>query len=153
MNDPLCELYLRHRNCICHKTIIILLHYTMTWYFLSQKFILQLLRERTFGRCALRNRCLTPQWRLKCNVFLHKWLNPLYNVSIHFIFLHIFVRGCAVCNEFDLPLYETSCHVLSTSPAVGNGFFPCLAQMNSVRECVACNDFWAWLISSRSFSL
>ena len=48
--------------------------------------------------------------------------------------------------------YSTSCHVRSTACTVLDVLFPYLAQMiTSMRECVACNDLWPWLISSRSF--
>ena len=41
--------------------------------------------------------------------------------------------------------------VASTVP---DGFFPYLVQMiTSMRRCVACDDLWPWLISSRSFDL
>ena len=41
--------------------------------------------------------------------------------------------------------------VASTAP---DGLFPYLVQMiNSMRECVACDDPWSWPISSRSFGL
>ena len=49
------------------------------------------------------------------------------------------------------PLTFRVCPVAST---VLDGFFPYLVQMiYSMRGCVACDDLWLWLISSRSFGL
>ena len=48
--------------------------------------------------------------------------------------------------------YGTFCRVRSAACTVLDVFVPYLAQMiTSMRECVACNDLWPWLISS-SFS-
>ena len=48
--------------------------------------------------------------------------------------------------------------VPSVASTVLDGFFPYLIQMitqmiTSMRRCVACDDLWPWLISSRSFDL
>ena len=44
--------------------------------------------------------------------------------------------------------------VRPVASTVRDGFFPYLVQMiNSMRECVACDDLWPWPISSRSFGL
>ena len=44
------------------------------------------------------------------------------------------------------PCGRPACRVRSVTPVVLDGIF------NSMRGCVACNDLWPWLISSRPFS-
>ena len=58
-------------------------------------------------------------------------------------------------HDFSIKLlkYVPSCRVHFTAHTVLDVFFPYLAQMiTSMRTCVACNDFWPWLIFLRSFS-
>ena len=52
------------------------------------------------------------------------------------------------------PSVRPASRVRSVAPTVQDGFFPYLVQMiNSMRGCVACDDPWAWPISSGSFGL
>ena len=52
------------------------------------------------------------------------------------------------------PSVRPASRVRSVASTVQDGFFPYLVQMiNSMGGCVACDDLWPWLISSRSFDL
>ena len=76
--------------------------------------------------------------RVKCNDL---WLWPIYTRS--------FSRDFAS----KLLKYGTSCQVRCTAHTVLDGLLLYLAQMNySMRGWVACNHFWPWPLSSRSFS-
>ena len=56
--------------------------------------------------------------------------------------------------EFLANFWNFSALTLKKKSTVLDGFFPYVAQMiTSVRGCVAYNDLWPWLISSRSFGL
>ena len=59
------------KNWICYNTVID--YCIIQWHdtFYHKKSYHKILSERSFGRCALWDRCPTPQWRLQCNVFLH----------------------------------------------------------------------------------
>ena len=59
-----------------------------------------------------------------------------------------------VCPSVRLSVCPLTFRVRLVASTVQNGFFPYLVQMiNSMRGCVACDDLWAWPISSRSFGL
>ena len=77
----------------------------------------------------------------------HKWSLSLEGVSRVIFFQNpkIWILG-KFYTFFGLDLEKKS--------TVLDGLFPYLAQMiTSIRGCVACNDLWPWLISSRSFGL
>ena len=63
-----------------------------------------------------------------------------------------------VCLSVRLSVCPSVCpltfRVRPVASTVQDGFFPYLVQMiNSMRGCVACDDLWPWLISSRSSDL
>ena len=60
----------------------------------------------------------------------------------------------SVCPSVCLSVCSLTFRVHPVASTVQDGFFPYLVQMiNSTRGCVACDDPWPWLISSRSFGL
>ena len=71
------------------------------------------------------------------------------------------IRGCVVCYVFlqNLNVWifgkfkKNFGLALEKKSTVLVGFFPYLAQIISIRGCVACNDLWPWPIFSRSFGL
>ena len=80
--------------------------------------------------------------------------------SLRFALLYLCnkVRGGGILDSPGLSVRLYVCPltfcVRPVASIVHNGFFPYLVQMiNSKRGCVACDDFWPWPISSRSFSL
>ena len=60
----------------------------------------------------------------------------------------------SICLSVCLSVCSLTFRVHPVASTVQDGFFPYLVQMiNSMRGCVACDDPWPWLISSRSFGL
>ena len=59
-----------------------------------------------------------------------------------------------VCVSVRLSVCLLTFRVRPVASTVQDGFFPYLVQMiNSLRECVACDDPWPWPTSSRAFGL
>ena len=61
---------------------------------------------------------------------------------------------CLICLSVCLSVCPLTFCVRPVASTVHDGFFPYFVQMiNSMRGCVACDDPWPWLTSSRSFGL
>ena len=59
----------------------------------------------------------------------------------------------SVCPSVYLSVCPLTFLVRPVASTVQNGLFPYLVQMIISMRCVACDDLWPWLISSRSFAL
>ena len=114
------------------------------WWPLTLTYIFKVIRPWLWKSCPL------------CSVYSTGWILFIFSTNDRY-----YKRVCHVLHFFQNLQIWIFCKFfkffgldLKKKSTVLDGFFPCLAQMiTSMRGFVAYNEFWPWLISSRSFGL